>query len=344
MALDAEIAKVGRHVFLRSGFLAEGMVRLMNAKIGGDLDCSGGKFQNPKQAKIPGAGLALDARGIEIDGSMFMQDEFNAAGTVTLVNARITSSLRYSKATFEILDLKDAFAGSILDEENSWPRSGNLILDGFVYGRISRGPLEPQKRLEWLKRQTSFTRQPYRQLAIILGNTGDDLGVRQILSALQRRAWEQRDWRVRPISHLLRFTIGYGYFPLRAVWLLLALVLVGVFVYRVGYDTGSIVPTDKDSYSYFETNCAPPKGYERFYTIPYSVEHSFPLVKLGVQDKWVPARETRMPACSSGGLSLPVQVIGAPGFVRWFRWIQICIGWLLTTLFVGGVTGILRKN
>ncbi len=171
------------------------------------------------------------------------------------------------------------------------------------------------------------------------------MGARRVLSKMQRTAWEQRRWPVRPISHLLRFTIGYGYFPLRAVWLLLVLVFIGSSVYWVAYNMGSIVPIQKEPYASFEAHCYPTTEYERFHTIPYSFENSFPLVKLGVQDKWAPAPETRVLACASNGWTSPVlQVISAPRFLRWFRWIQICSGWVLTTLFVGGVTGILRKN
>jgi hypothetical protein len=30
-------------------------------------------------------------------------------------------------------------------------------------------------------------------------------------------------------------------------------------------------------------------------------------------------------------------------FLRWFLWIQILLGWLLATLFLAGVTGIIRR-
>jgi hypothetical protein len=33
-----------------------------------------------------------------------------------------------------------------------------------------------------------------------------------------------------------------------------------------------------------------------------------------------------------------------PRFLRWFVWVQILLGWLLATLFLAGVTGIVRKD
>ena len=351
VALDAELAKIAGPVFLNNNFLPEGEVRLYNAKIGGDLDCGHSEFKNPANAEISGSGVALDGRGINVDGSMLLREEFRAVGKVRLSNARIARSFRCDNTArcdeppFESLDLIDASVGSIVDHKDSWPAAGALLLDGFVYGRISGGPTDADKRLEWLRRQPSFARQPYRQLASILGNAGDDLGARRVLSEMEHTAWEQRGRPVRLISHLLRFTIGYGYFPLRAIWLLLALVVIGSGVYWMSYRMGSIVPIQKESFTFYEAHCYTPNEYERFHTIPYSLENSFPLVKLGLQDKWAPAPETRVVACCSGGFTSPaLYVLSAPRFVRWFRWIQICLGWVLTTLFVGGVTGILRKG
>lgn len=342
VALNAEIVKVGGPVTLNN-FLPQGEVRLFNAKIVGDLDCSGGKFNNPANESVPGSGVALDATGLNIHGSLLLGQQFSAAGSVKLVNARITGSLRCSGAAFETLELMDVSAGSLMDDKASWPTAGKLLLDGFVYGRISGIPIETRERLEWLKLQPSFARQPYRQLASILGNAGDDLGSRRVLSEMQRQAWEQRRQPVRLISHLLRLTIGYGYFPLRAVWLIVLLVGIGSGVYWMAYKTGSIVPTQKDAYASFAKNCYAPIEYERFHAIPYSLENSFPLVKLGIHDKWAPAPETPVPACWSKDLNYP-QAFSSPGFLSVFRWIQVCFGWILTTLFVGGVTGILRKN
>jgi hypothetical protein len=337
IALDAELVKVSGPVILTDNFLPEGQVRLLHARIGGHLTCDGITFQHSETAK----GVALDAQGVHIEGDMVLKQQF---GAVDIAKARITGSLKCDGATFEHLNLTDAFAASIVDDEKSWPEQGNLLLDGFVYSRISGGPLDVAKRLIWTKRLPSFARQPYRQLASVLSNAGDDLGARRVLSEMQRTAWEQHRWPFRLIGHLLRSTIGYGYFPLRAVWLILLLVLIGAGVYGVAYKMGSIVPVQKEAYNCYEKQCSVSSEYERFHTIPYSLENSFPLIKLGVQDKWAPAPETRVQACSRGWTSSTLQAASAPGFVRWFRWIQICLGWVLTTLFVSGITGILRKN
>jgi hypothetical protein len=34
----------------------------------------------------------------------------------------------------------------------------------------------------------------------------------------------------------------------------------------------------------------------------------------------------------------------SPRFVMWFLWLQILLGWLLATLFLAGISGIVHKN
>ena len=81
-------------VFLRSKFLATREARLIGATIGDNLDCSGGKFENPK-------GTALIADGIKVDGSVFLNDNFLARGEVRLPGATIGGNLACSDGTFE---------------------------------------------------------------------------------------------------------------------------------------------------------------------------------------------------------------------------------------------------
>jgi len=149
----------------------------------------------------------------------------------------------------------------------------------------------------------------------------------------------------RPASWLLRGTIGYGYFSPRALWWLLLLVITGWFIYGRGYTAGNIVPTDKDVYNLFVPNHDLPGFYEPFHALPYSLENSFPMVKFGVQDKWTPKTDVQnISGGHIGWLAKLSSTIASSNFLRCFRWVQICIGWILTTLFVGGVTGIIRTD
>ena len=73
--------------------LAHGAVDISGAKIGGRLDCSGGKFRNHGD-------IALKARGIETKGSVYLKKGFEAEGEVMLWGAKIGGQLDCSKGIF----------------------------------------------------------------------------------------------------------------------------------------------------------------------------------------------------------------------------------------------------
>ncbi len=95
-ALFADGLQVGHGVYLRDGFAAtgsggDGAVRLLGARIGGDLDCSGAKLCND-------SGPALNADGLHVGQAMFIRYGFTATGSgglgaVRLVGARIGLNL-----------------------------------------------------------------------------------------------------------------------------------------------------------------------------------------------------------------------------------------------------------
>ncbi len=78
---------------MRNGFSAEGEVRLLGAYIGGSLDCSKGRFQNPE-------GVALNADGLKVEGDVNLRDGFHAKGEVRLLGASIGSNLDFSDGRF----------------------------------------------------------------------------------------------------------------------------------------------------------------------------------------------------------------------------------------------------
>jgi hypothetical protein len=209
----ADGANVKGGLFLRDGFHAKGEVRLLGAQIAGDLDCSSGKFGSIRVQRATVAG-GLFWRGVE------------TAETTTL-------------------DLTNASAGSLIDDEKSWPAKGKLFLDGFVYGHISGdSPRDAETRLRWLERQDPFTPKPYRQLAKVLREAGDDSGARKVLFEMERRrrGAEDRSWYTWLWGCVLRLTVGYGVYPLRALGWLMLLTALGWGLFRVGYCRGSDGP------------------------------------------------------------------------------------------------------
>ncbi len=88
-ALNADGAEISGDVFFTDGFLAEGEVRLLGARIMGNLECSGGSFINPE-------GDALSADRAGIGGSVFFKNRFRSEGQVRLLGAKIAGNLACS--------------------------------------------------------------------------------------------------------------------------------------------------------------------------------------------------------------------------------------------------------
>jgi hypothetical protein len=363
-ALSADGINVHGAVFLRKGFHAEGEVRLVGAQIGLYLECDRGTFINP-------SGMALSADRIDVQGEVFLRVGFRAEGEVRLLGAEVGGNLDCTDSTFTKLvahtatvrgnfwwrslkdaaaaklDLRNASVGSIGDDEKSWPAKGNLLLDGFVYGRISGGPTDAENRLRWLARQDPFTPQSYRQLAKVLREAGDDQGARIVLHEMELVRRQQRDRGpfVRIWGWLLRWTIGYGYYPLRAFEWLLVLAILGTELFWFGSLAGVMVPTEKEAYQTYRCEGKPPPHYEDFSPFIYSVENSLPLVKLGQADKWQPDPHPEVAvACKQKSETGLGHQCAWTVFLLWFVRSQISAGWLLATLFLAGVTGIVRKE
>jgi hypothetical protein len=426
-ALIADGIKVKGSVRLRDGFLADGEVRLDGAQIGGGLECNRGTFRNPGRR-------ALTADHAVVKGSASLDDGFYAEGYVDFSGAQIAEEFICSAGDFHnaTLDLRDTSVATLYDsglgdslgKPTIWPPHGQLLLDGFTYGKFANVPDLP-KRLAWLGlqpqtpfpsrsylqladvlwkagdgrgafqvlsgmrgqiRQSEFQPQPYLELAKVLRDYGDDDGAKRLLIEMEDRARRGSvgSALVRP---LLRSTIGYGYDPLRAFWWELGLSFLGWIVYRRSYLAGAMAPTEEKAYERFkEPGGEVPAHYPRFSPLIYSVENSLPLVKLGQGDRWqpdpqgqrVPARKRPagelayratwewFPARLSGGMrAKTVRLTSlwsraprglqnclawlsakttAPRFVMWFLWIQILLGWLLATLFVAGVSGIVHRE
>ena len=311
-ALFAQGAEIGEDLFLRDRFKATGVVWLAGATIGGQLDCSGGKFYNPD-------GDALNARGAEIGEGLVLSDGFEATGAVDL-----------SFATARVLD----------DRKQDWPAV--LYLDGFTYEKLSPfAPVKGQERLDWLRRcgDASFSPQPYEQLAAVLRASGHDGAATRVLIG-------QQDDRIRltdmhPIhkgwNRLLGVAIGHGYRSQRALYWAAGLIGVGALLFQWGYAHSErlITPSGVDI-----SAAAPARvsaDYPAFNALMYSTDVFLPIIDLHQQSYWLPN--------ANRGLEVSLLMVRCRqgALLRWFFWGQIILGWGLTSLWVAGFTGLVRK-
>ncbi len=300
-------------------YVARGL-RSIGAKIEGDLDCRGGIFGEPpdpqKPANPPPNAINLERAAIK--GSIiFLPDTEGASVAPFQANGKV--------------DLEGASAGIIADYQDGWPAAGCLCLDGFVYQRIdTNSPRVAKARLDWLARDTAQPQptQPYRQLARLLQESGDSSGSKKVLQEMEHKLALQNDWRP---MRWLKWSIGYGYRPIRAVWALLAVWLLGSLVCWYGVQTQIMMPTDKDAYALYKSPAHNlPPHYPQLSPPIFSLENTFPLVKLGQVDKWQPDPS---PAVWEYAILL-----------RRLIWGQIVLGWFLATLFVAGISGLVQHD
>ncbi|HRJ27872.1 MAG TPA: hypothetical protein PLO61_10235 [Fimbriimonadaceae bacterium] len=409
-ALSADGIEVGGGVFLQARdqgprFEAAGAVRLLGAKIGGQLSCLGGSFHNP-------TGDALSADGIEVGGSVHLRaldqgPRFEAAGAVRLLGAKIGGQFSCIGGSFhnksgsalaaDGMEVKDgvlvrpnsgiapSFAGNVslvavkIDGHFQWREvegehgvdlchasAVTLDLDQVVHpemwqlnGFRYHGLAEPEnadgaemlKLLRECDGQKYFP-QPYRQLFRVLRDAGHAEEATNVAVAMREQAfvhervelsrdkprlWWARSW-LSEFWQWVSWLIGYGYRPWRAVGIALTLWLIGTVAYSVvalGPFESLMAPAEGDLLAAAQ---AQPEhdwrsGGPPFVSWLYSLDRFMPVVDLGQASFFRPKGSTGF------------TILGAD--VGWWLsaldWVLIASGWILSLLFAGSVSGLMRK-
>ena len=362
LALEANNVEVKNSVYLRSArnssasvkdrFLAEGGVDLTNAKIDGQFSCEGGKFVGSEKV------LALNANGVEVKGGVFVTNGFRAVGQVSFRTAKIDKDFQLQGGHFSsqmnpALDLRGAKAGTLVNTTKSgsrhgWPHDGFLLVDGLVYESISSiTHPESDFQLGWIGLQPHerFQPQPFEQLAAVLRKMGLDEDARKVMIAKNEEHARYVQWRPEwlwygPVGWL----IEYGYDPWRPFWISLGLILIGWAVFRRGYARGLIAPTEETECVIWNYKIVPvspvfkvypkvSKACPKFNAFVYSLETFVPLVKLGIADHWGPSANAYFP---KKGWPMTGE------HLRGYLWWHMIAGWVLSALWVGGITGLVK--
>ncbi|MCA3573929.1 MAG: hypothetical protein IOC86_08415 [Aestuariivirga sp.] len=227
MALVADGIEV-KSVELRGATIA-GETRMTSARVDGDLDLTGARLSHA-------GGEALHLNRTVVRGGMFLRGGAEIKGA---------------------LDLTGASVDTLHDDEASWPKPGDLLLNRCLYNALIGGPMDARRRLAWLARQSperwgeDFWPQPYEQLAYVFREMGHDEDARTVLvekERLQRAARRARTpsplWRLLLgfKDGLLGITLGYGRKPLLSfAWLMLFWGL-GVVVFAWAQAQSAIKP------------------------------------------------------------------------------------------------------
>ena len=331
-------AQVGRSANLSGtkidnpGALALNMER---AKIGGDVFIR--PFEQPGAPTETTPGLlsgGIIMTGATIGGSLFIHDgaiknenqqlsfnRMNVAGVFTFSNITCGEG-RLSLANAKVFALNDY--GTV------WPKRGSLLLNGFDYNSLTgQAPTGWRLRLDWLRRfaPDEFNPQPFTTLVTVLRRSGHDQDAKKIAIARHR---EQRKYLRRGSPRwlgnvLMDVTCGHGYRPWLAAMWVMVFIAIGGFVFNLS--PSERVPL-KDSATGLGRDWKPlPPGYPPFEPILYSADVLLPIVNLQQKDYWAPNSER--PRGYWARLYLPLHILA---------------GWFFTTLFVVGVTGLIRRE
>ena len=365
IALCAENIKIGGNAYL-TGTTCRGLVLLARCRIDGMLDCEAGSFINSNA-------VALMAEGADVKGGLFLRKKFLSIGSVDFAASTVENNLECVSAQFLssgtniavnfgllkcdrsvafgecriigaanlggasiegcfifdrmqdptniYLDLRGASMNTLVDNAESWPAPGKLFLDGLVYSRLSADcRLDAESRINWLHLQPrdQFLPQPYEQLASVLRQMGHEEAAAQIMVAKGDDYSDRLHFSLTRLWYLLIGCFsGYGYLPVRAFYWSLGFIFVGGIVFNRGYRSRSLlisgVKSKKNGHPDFDREA-------NFNPFIYSLETFVPLLELDLAKRWEPSSRA----------------------LRNYLYFHRIAGWVLTTLWIGGFTGIVK--
>jgi hypothetical protein len=327
--------------FTATGHGEDGVVRLPDAHITGQLNLDRAELTNP-------AGPALIGDHLRVDSDMFAEG-FTATGhsqdgAVRLADAHISGQLNLSHAKLTnpagpVLDLEDTAAKHLFlpaqvicphgaaKRTNCTAPAHRLALSGLAYTSLHAVDWH-----EWLHLIIHHTRdyrpQPYQQLAAALSASGHESTAREVLIAQQQDLYHRGELGGPLIksAHWLWGTLaGYGYRSSRAV---LALVLVLMIAAGLGVAAGH-TPIGPGHYVTAHTSQAhdPNSPCSLVEQIGVGIDRSVPLAPAGIGNR-----------CDFDTSSPLGQAFTAS------TWILQALVWTLAALAIAGYLGLIRKT
>ncbi|MGA9071110.1 MAG: hypothetical protein WB424_12685, partial [Terracidiphilus sp.] len=342
--LFADGAKIGGGVYLNDGFESEGTIRMPGAEIGGDLTI--------RAAKV--AEVVCHNTVIKVD-LIWQKIEKCKANGLSLAGAKVKN---------------------LRDDKESWPNEGMLNLDGLVYEELTLHeplskenvkannhapelPLIAKERIAWIMLQPDDRRtepQPWMQLRDLLEKKGDRKGAKYVLRRFRwlqaKKSWFLWRWWRKAFAWLEEN-------PLRIGWSILFTLTLGTLVFAGGIRSGAMIETIRTQpnmiSSYEESTMGKPRNpdasnkpvslhYTSFQPFIYTLENAVPLVKLGMDERWMPdlQHQPREWFPQIGWMD-GLKWFNSYGFLVWFRWALIVWGWIQATVLAAAVADRFKK-
>ncbi len=378
IALDARDLRVdgGLHLVL----WARGTVSIRSVRIGRYARIAGTLRENIRIALdatdmvVAGTlqlGHGLDAAGlIDVASARLAELELNGMrvdGSVSLRSAAIERRLALSVDTTirGVLDLSGADIASLDDRPDAWERVNEVRLLGcHVRSLSSEAPCDAALRIRLIERGLAggFSPQPYRDMAHVLAQMGhgdESVKVRQAQYTARRTYDKPRSfWDLGSgVKYWWRWLVirllGCGYNRLGPLYAMFVLWLIGGLVFQAANRQGLMVPASDQvlttSEYQQESGHKVPIDYQPMNVWTYSADAMLPFIDLHQERFWLPKRDPdpvrwRAIANLDRGTVFGYPFPDAGRFVRWYLWFHIAAGWVLSTLFVVGLSGIVKNE
>lgn len=339
LALVSDNIVVGADAFFRDGFSARGEVNFVRATIKGNLRCERAAFSNK-------GGNAIDLTLANIGAGLFIRKLKPTKGSIRGLEGGLA--------------LEQAQCRTYSDDCQSWPEAGKLVLDGFTYERFHACATDCATRRDWLKLQRpehlseSFRPQPWMQAVQVLREMGheDDARDLAVEREIARHDAERNPARKAWLA-MLHITVGSGYKPWKALYWSLAFFFVGWFTFWSANALGYMAPRDGSVIAYLSANPGKPvpPRYTEFNSFLYAADAFLPVIELGQDLAWEPTT-VRDPTARP----LPTDLSAASRVIRWSAatfatgwhrvvyWAEEVLGWIFVSLFIAGMSGIMKKE
>lgn len=332
-ALNLDRLRVGGSVRLDAGFSAAGQVRLQQARIEGDLDCSRARFDSVGDASWGDNCAALHLDRARIGGALV---------------------LRQLQDPLQGASLADARAGALFDDTSTWGL--HHVLDGFAYRRFAPGaPTDSASRLGWLGHQAEahlreeFRPDPWQRLIGVLRRNGHEQSAREVAIGLERHlraagriglgAPLLLQWLARFGHDLFGLVAGYGHRPLRLLVAAAAIWLVCAGVYGTAARLGTLAPSATLMLAEPRlAHCPPecpglPATLPAFQPFVYSLDVLVPLVDLQQKRYWKPVRNAARGDASPWGHALVA-----------LHWLEALCGWAIGLTLLASLSGLTERD
>jgi hypothetical protein len=211
-----------------------GQLSLTGSKVAGRLNCYG--LEVGRQVFMGGGATfsdSIDCRIAKIKGDFYL-DVGQFKENVDLSGAEIGGALLVDSAQWSdgvTLVLRDAKVGIIPALADAW--APKLDLDGFTYRSVGRSAGAADKFEGWFSRLSEYAPQPYDQLASVVQSQGNSTLATAIRYSGRERQRSEATGGAWAWLTTLKWVIGYGYYPYRAMFWVIGLVMAGAVVLRV---------------------------------------------------------------------------------------------------------------